>query len=139
MRLGCRGIDAGCVGWRVGGGIGVDPRAPIGAGVGVDVGTGVGVPCTDDGDGGGVFAVVWCGTAHWWGAGRARRVGRSGLVDMGGTCRGVWWGRVHLCALLRAAVRLLRCNCVTGDDDDVVVVVVAIVVGACRYPGCSRC
>jgi hypothetical protein len=34
------------VGWCVGGSIGVDPHAPIGAGVGV--GTGVGVPRTDD-------------------------------------------------------------------------------------------
>jgi hypothetical protein len=47
----------------------VDPHAPIGAGVGV--GTGVGVPRTDDAS----FDVVWCGTPHWWGAGRARRVG----------------------------------------------------------------
>lgn len=85
-----------------------------------------------DGDGGGVFAVVWYGTAHWWGAGRARRVGRSGSVGVGGTCWGVWWGRVCLWAPLLAVVRLLRCNCVTGDDDDVVVSV-------CRYPGRSRC
>jgi hypothetical protein len=50
--------------------------------------------CLGDSDGGSDFAVVWCGTAHWWGAGHAHHVGRLGLIDVG-VPAGVFGGGGH--------------------------------------------
>jgi hypothetical protein len=85
------------------------------------------------GDGDSVFAVVWCGTAHWWRAGRARRVGQSGSVDVGGTCQGVWWGWAPVW-MLPLIVAALHCSSGNGDDNDVVVIY-----GACHFPVGVRC
>jgi hypothetical protein len=84
------------------------------------------------GDGDDDFAVVWCSTAHWWGAGCVHRVGRSGSIDVGGTCRGVWWGQAPVWVPPLAVAALLCCSSGNGDDDNNVIVVV--VYGTCGFP-----
>jgi len=79
----------------------------------------------------GDFAVVWCGTAHWWGAGHARHVGRLGSIDVGGTHQGVWWGRAPVWVPPLTAAALLHCSSNEVDNNNNIVIVVY---GMCRYP-----